>query len=86
MVEHKLKTNIYFRAFKTNRDLKMDILDFITRNKADRILFKGNPCEMKYKQLKKLAPIEPIKNDNVREFFIDFFGKNATEHCIIYKK
>lgn len=86
MTEHKLKTNIYFRSFSCSKDLKLDILEFISKSKADKILFKGNPYEMKYKQLKKIAPVDAIKEDKVREFFSDFFEKNATDHCIIYKK
>jgi hypothetical protein len=86
MQEYKLKANIYFRTFRSNRDLKIDILDFITKSKADRILFKGDPYEMKYKQLKKYAPNDVIKNDKVREYFSEFFNENATNYCLIYKK
>ena len=86
MSEYKLKSNVYFKVFNNNKDLKLEILDFIVKSKADKILFKGDPAEMKYKQLKKLAPSDSIKSDTVREFFSDFFEKNATEHCLIFKK
>lgn len=99
-MEIKLKENVYFIPYDDSRLLKQKILEFIFNSKTDKILYKGNPDCINYKLLKKILPINQIKqdkdkhsinkvieinSDNVREVYNDFIKKINCKYCLIYK-
>lgn len=99
-MEIKLKDNVIFSPYYDNKLLKKKILEFIFEAKTDKILFKGNPNDINYKLLKKILPLDQIKNDksnnsinkfieinsdNIREIYQGLLNKINCDYCLIYK-
>jgi len=97
MLNLQMKNDIYFTSFESQRDLKQKILQLIIDQKANKIIYKGNPRDIKYKILKKIIPIDTdiselsnvIKLDNtlsIRDNFNIFIDNIGELPCLIYKK
>ena len=82
-----IKDNIIYESFKTSKELKERILEFILNAKADKILYKGSPFDINYKLLKKMIE-EDIKltPEEVREIYKNIVEKSDNKNCLIYKK
>lgn len=93
-MEIKINENIYYKSFKSQKDLKKLILTMIFESKIDRVLYKGEPSDINYKLLKKLIiPKETLKETKiinpeiVKNTYDNLIGMVQGEpYCIIYKK
>jgi len=92
-----MKNDIYFTMFKNQRDLKQRILDLIIDQKANKIIYKGEPRDIKYKLLKKIIPLKSDNSDirkfikldesvSIRDNFNSFIDNIGNNPCLIYKK
>ena len=97
MLNLQMKNDIYFTSFETHRDLKHKILQLVMNQKANKIIYKGEPREIKYKLLKKIIPIETDNSDirkfvkldetiSIRDNFNNFIDNIGNKPCLIYKK
>ena len=97
MFNLQMRNDIYFTAFETRRDLKIKILQLILDQKANKIIYKGDPREIKYKLLKKIIPINTDKSEinkfvkidetlSIRDNFNNFIDNIGDNPCLIYKK
>lgn len=96
MFNLQMRNDIYFTAFDSQRDLKQKILQFILNQKANKIIYKGDPREIKYKLLKKIIPAETDKSEidqivkideslSIRDNFNNFIDNIGDKPCLIYK-
>lgn len=91
----KIKKNMYFYSFKSQQELKKTILQFIYLQKASKIIYKGDPKEIKYKLLKKIVTdseeseinnyIKFDKTKSIRDNFNQFIDTIGNSPCLIYK-
>ena len=89
LVELHIREKIVYESFKTQKQLNENILQFISDNKTDRIVFKGDPYEINYKLLKKIfsedSPL--VYNEDYRGAFRKVLKMtNYDPLCMIYKK
>jgi len=89
LVEIHIREKIVYESFKTQKQLNEKILQFISDNKTDRIVFKGDPYEINYKLLKKIfsedSPL--VYNEDYRGAFRKVLKMtNYDPLCMIYKK
>jgi len=93
-MEIKINENIYYKSFKSQKELKNLILTMIVESKIDRVLYKGEPTEINYKLLKKIiVPKETLKStiiinpDDVKKTYTTLIQDTMGEpYCVIYKK
>ena len=100
-MEIKLKNNVLYVGYDDEIEMKERIIDFIMESNTDKILFKGNPSNIKYKLLKKILPLDQIKFDSsinsinkfvlieedrdIREVYNDLVESVDCEYCLIHK-
>lgn len=92
-MEIKMNSNIYFKSFKTQKELKTLILTMIMESKIDKVLYKGEPNELNYKLLKKIMLAKTSKNktnvnpDEIKTVYNNIINEVKNEpYCVIYKK
>jgi len=96
MFNLQMRNEIYFTAFDSQRALKTKILQLIMNQKANKIIYKGDPREIKYKLLKKIIPAETDKSEitkiikiddsiSIRDNFNNFIDNIGDKPCLIYK-
>jgi hypothetical protein len=93
-MKYKFKEGVFFNTFEDSTNLKLKILDFICEDKANKIIYKGDPMEINYKMLRKVLPDKKsnhikdlnLEEENLRIAFGKFIEKIKSKHCIIYKK
>jgi hypothetical protein len=87
-LELNLKEKIIYKSFKTQKELNTFILDYIFESKADKILFKGDPYDLTYKEMKKMIDESNflMKDGDVRNAFRKVIQLSGNEpYCVIYK-
>ena len=87
-LELNLKEKIIYKSFKTQKELSTFILDYIFESKADKILFKGDPYDLTYKEMKKMIDEKNylMKDGDVRNAFRKVIQYTDNDpYCVIYK-
>jgi uncharacterized protein (UPF0262 family) len=98
LVELHIREKIIWESFKSQKQLNVAILKFISDNKIDKIVFKGDPYDLNYKLLKKILSGGSKDGDDKKEdsplvYNGDYRGAfrkiikmtNYDPLCIIYK-
>ena len=88
-MEINLKDNIFYKSYRTKKELNEEIIDFIFSNKIDKVLYKGEPIGINYKLLKKVIPMseKKVEPDMVREKYSKIIDVTDNDpFCVIYKK
>lgn len=96
-MEINIKKNIYLKGYKSQSEMKEDILRFIMESKTDKILYKGISYEIPYKVMKKIIPdmliIDDVmfdfkgkKSDEIKETYSNLLKEVNIKYCIYYKK
>lgn len=86
----ELKEGVVFESFTHREDMIQMILLMITESKTDRILYKGNPKDIKYRTMKKAMVKDffmKIEPDKVRDMYKNIVkNTHNRKFCVIYKK
>ena len=85
----KLKENVLYKSFKNQKDLKEFIIDMILESKTDKILFKGYPYDLNYKQLKKIMDYDNRLGWSPEQFkkhYQDIVDMCDESYCCIFKE
>jgi len=101
-MEILLKENVVFDSIQNETELMEKVIDFISRSKTSKILFKGNPSNVNYKLMKKIIPsmntetctdkpniykyISVPHDSSLRDIYSDFVNKIGCNYCLIYKR
>jgi hypothetical protein len=86
-VEINIKEKIIYKSFKTQNDLEKDILRFIIEDKLNKVIYHGDPYDIKYKLIKKIMDNNISPDGNFRSSFRRLIQHTKNEpYCIIYKK
>jgi len=92
LVELHIREKIVYESFKSQKQLNEKILEFVTSDKTDKIITKGDPYDINIKLLKKIlssdSDVSPILyGDDYRGAFRKILKMtNYEPYCIIYKK
>lgn len=86
-VEINIKEKIIYKSIKTQKELENNILNFIMENKLSKVIYHGNPYDIKYKLIKKIMDNNLTTNNDYRNSFRKILQHtNNDPLCIIYKK
>lgn len=86
-LEINLKEKIIYESFKSHIDLGNKIMDFITEDRKDKIIYKGDPYGIDYKLMKKVIDNNIAKDGDVRNAFRKIIKETMNDpYCLIYKK
>ena len=85
-----LKSKIVYETFTTKKELQDKILSMILKSKTDKILYKGDPCDIDYKLMKKVLIedyTQKIDPDIVKSKYNSIIeSTEERDFCLIYKE
>ena len=84
----ELRENVIYESFNDKKDMMEKILKMVIESDVDKILYKGDPCEINYKLMKKILLenyLQKINPDDVKNMYLCALKDDNKKFCIIYK-